>query len=181
MAVDIGVLLRRIGQGDETALAALYAEYSGQVYSLALYVLRNPVLAQEVVQDTFLKLWQNPAAYAPERGEFGSWLLTVARYTAIDRLRREVRRAGRDSVLPDTLATEAGDEAVEARLVGEHLRTLLAHLSQEQRQVVELAYFYGLTHSELAQQLALPLGTVKTRLRLALQKLKELVKRQSFE
>lgn len=181
MAVDIAVLLRRIQQGDEAALAALYAEYSRPVYSLALHLLRNPLLAQEAAQDTFLKLWRNPAAYAPERGEFGSWLLTVARYTAIDRLRREIRRTGQNTDLPDDLPADTEDEATDARLDGARLHSLLADLPPEQRHVVELAYFGGLTHSELAERLALPLGTVKTRLRLGLAKLRESLIRQSFD
>lgn len=174
MAPEVAPLLRRVAQGDEAALAILYAQFGTTVYSLVMQVLHDPTLAQEVTQDTFMKVWQHPQAWDAAKGQFSSWLLTTARYTAIDRLRREARRTGKDVELEDNVAAAAEEETLspgEAQL----LHTLLGELPQEQRQVVELAYFKGLKHSELAAQLDLPLGTVKTRLRLGLQKLKGLL------
>lgn len=172
MSFDAAPYLRRIARGDEGALAVLYAQFSGPVYSLALRVLGDPRLAQEVTQDVFLKVWTNPQAWDARRGQFSSWLLTLTRYTAIDHLRRERRRTGRDTELSEQIA--AADDAPEAA-PPDRLRDLLAHLPDEQRQVVELAYFGGLRHSELAERLGLPLGTVKTRLRLGLSKLRALL------
>jgi RNA polymerase sigma-70 factor (ECF subfamily) len=173
MTLDIQALLRRIARQDETALAVLYAEYSTPVYSLALYVLRNPALAQEVMQDTFMKVWNNPHAYDPGKGQFSSWLLTVTRHTAIDRLRQEIRHTGKDVPLEDNLLVD--DEAALSAHDAEKLRDLLRELPPEQCTVIQLVYFRGYTHSELADHLGVPLGTVKTRLRLGLQKLKGLM------
>jgi RNA polymerase sigma-70 factor (ECF subfamily) len=173
MAFDIAVVLERIRQGDETALAALYAIYGQPVYSLTLQVLRHPLLAQEATQDTFLKVWNNPRAYNPAKGQFGSWLLTLARYTAIDHLRREIRRTGRDVALADDLIAEENERLPEHETY--RLHHLLGELPPEQRQLVEMAYFEGLTHSQMAEKLGLPLGTIKTRLRLGLQKLRGLL------
>jgi len=173
MSVPIEQLVRRVARRDEAALALIYAQFGTPVYSLALQILRDPGLAQEVTQDTFMKIWQNPQAWNPAKGQFGSWLLTMARYTAIDRLRHELRRTGRNIALEEAAtAAEEGQEALDDDQPLERLLELLSDLPHEQRQVVELAYFQGLKHSELAERLSIPLGTVKTRLRLGLQKLK---------
>ncbi|MCS6844425.1 MAG: sigma-70 family RNA polymerase sigma factor [Caldilineales bacterium] len=170
-------LVHRITQSDEGALMLLYERYGGQVYSLALRVLRNPALAEEATQDTFLKVWHKGVQWSPSKGLFSSWLLTVARYTAIDHLRRERRQ-----VLSRTTPPEVAPWA-SARLPsvdtprwqdGQVLRTLMEQLPAEQRTVIELAFYQGMTHSELAEHLGWPLGTVKTRLRLGLQKLRSL-------
>lgn len=174
MTLDALILLRRIRSGDEAALAALYAAYGRLVYSLALQILRSPMLAQEATQDTFLKIWRNPQAYDETKGQFSSWLLTLARYTAIDRLRREVRHGDSFTPLDENIPHEV-DEPLFSEHDVSHLHTMLALLPNEQRVCVELAYFHGLTHSQIAEKLAQPLGTVKTRLRLGLQKLKELM------
>ncbi len=173
MSADPTALLRRIAQGDERALEALYDAYAGRVYGLVLRVMGDAALAQEVTQDVFLKVWQRPHTWNPERGQFSSWLLTVARYTAVDRLRTEALRSGRSVPLLDELDTliDADPDPTEY----DSLRALLRRLPDEQRQVIELAYFRGLTHSELAAALNLPLGTVKTRLRAGLQKLRALL------
>lgn len=172
-----GVLLQRISDGDGDALIALHRRYVNLVYSMAWRVLRDAGLAEEVTQDVFLKLWQKSRLYDPGRGRFSGWLAGVARFTAIDRLRREGRRPPID----EPPAAYADDEEAMERLLpsdhaawerGQDLRMLLAQLPFEQRQAIELAYYGGLTHSELAEQLGVPLGTVKGRLRLGLEKLK---------
>ena len=176
---DDGVLLQRIAAGDSNALLVLHKRYANLVYSMAWRVLQDVGLAEEVTQDVFMKLWQRSQRYDAGRGRFSAWLLSVTRFAAIDRLRQEGRRpsvveqSGDD---PDEQASLEqllpSDHASWVR--GQHLRLLLEELPSEQRQVVELAYFGGLTHSELASYLGLPLGTVKGRLRLALEKLRAL-------
>ena len=177
--LDDGVLLQRTAAGDSDALLALHKRYANLVYSMAWRVLQDVGLAEEVTQDVFMKLWQQSQRYDAERGRFSSWLLSVTRFAAIDRLRKEGRRP---------LAAELPEGAPEdqsslERLLttdhvswerGQHLRLVLGQLPTEQREVIELAYFGGLTHSELAQHLGLPLGTVKGRLRLGLERLRGL-------
>jgi RNA polymerase sigma-70 factor (ECF subfamily) len=174
-----GQLVQAAGRGDENALLMLHQRYVNLVYSMAWRVLQDVGLAEEVTQDIFLKLWQKGQQYDPGRGRFSSWLLSVTRFAAIDRLRREGRQPR-----PAEVATGDEDEtAALERLLptdhaawerGQHLRLLLAQLPPDQRQIIELAYFGGMTHSELAEHLGLPLGTVKGRLRLGLEKLRSL-------
>jgi RNA polymerase sigma-70 factor, ECF subfamily len=176
---DDGVLVQRASGGDSDALLALHQRYANLVYSMAWRVLQDVGLAEEVTQDVFMKLWQRGQRFDPARGRFSAWLLSVTRFAAIDRLRQEGRRP-----LPAEMGAGAPDapDALETLLTtdhvswerGQHLRLLLEQLPAEQRQAVELAYFGGLSHSELAAHLGLPLGTVKGRLRLGLERLREL-------
>lgn len=175
-------ILHRMALRDEGALAELYAHYGRVVYSLAMRVLGHAGWAEETTQDVFLKVWRDPHAWDPSGGTFESWFLTLARYTAIDRLRRETRHQPATQVpLDDDIQADddPGWEAVEQEQTAAQVRGLLDSLSHAQRQVVEMAFFRGMTHSELAAALSLPLGTVKTRLRLALQKLKALWEEKS--
>jgi RNA polymerase sigma factor (sigma-70 family) len=165
-------LLRRIGERDEDALSALYDRYADRVYSFALHTLQNPALAEEVTQDTFLKIWYRPDVWDPTRGKFSSWLLTVTRYTAIDLLRKEQRRPTQISVPLETLPDGHADEIWQSD--DEEIRSLIGQLPVEQAQAIEYTFFRGMTHSEIALALQLPLGTVKTRLRLGLMKLRVL-------
>lgn len=177
--MEDGQLLQAVARGDQEALITLHRRYVNLVYSMAWRVLQDVGLAEEVTQDIFLKLWDKGQRYDPARGRFSSWLLSVTRFAAIDRLRREGRRPRQAEVATGDLD---GSEALERLLPsdhaawerGQHLRLVLAQLPHEQRQIIELAYFGGLTHSELAEQLGLPLGTVKGRLRLGLEKLRSL-------
>lgn len=176
---DDGILLQRMAAGDSDALLALHKRYANLVYSIAWRVLRDVGLAEEVTQDVFMKLWQRSQRYDAGRGRFSAWLLSVTRFAAIDRLRREGRRPPLveppDRDIDDSTWLEQllpTDYASWER--GQHLRLLLEQLPAEQWQVVELAFFGGLTHSELAEHLGLPLGTVKGRLRLGLEKLRSL-------
>lgn len=168
-------LMQRIVQQEQQALRMLYNRYGNAVYSLALRILRTPGLAEEVTQDTFLKVWQRAERWDSNRGKLSSWLLTVARHTAIDRIRRENRRPTGNAMDLEKIAYAAGREAhvdTPQWENGQLLRSLMAKLPSEQAEVIELAFFQGMTHSELAEHLDLPLGTVKTRLRLGMQKLK---------
>lgn len=168
--------MQRVRSGDQQALAALYDRYGGPVYSMALFVLRSRPQAEEVTQSVFLRVWQRAEHWDPGRGQLVSWLLTLARYTAIDVLRREQRRpALLDTPLDDMpqLAAQLNPTDDPAWHDGHLLRNLLGRLPAEQAQAIHLAFFNGMTHSEIAAALGLPLGTVKTRLRLGLNKLRE--------
>jgi RNA polymerase sigma-70 factor, ECF subfamily len=177
--LEDSALLQRVAAGDSDALVALHKRYVNLVYSMAWRVLQDVGLAEEVTQDVFMKLWRQGQRYDPARGRFSAWLLSVTRFAAIDRLRQEGRRP---SAVELTDGSSDEQTALERLLTtdhaawerGQHLRLLLGQLPAEQRQVIELAYYGGLTHSELAEQLGLPLGTVKGRLRLGLERLRGL-------
>jgi RNA polymerase sigma-70 factor (ECF subfamily) len=174
---DDSSLMKRLVAQDQTALSELYEQYGRLVYSFTLRVLQNNTLAEEATQDTFLKVWNHPQSWNPELGRLVSWLLTIARYTAIDRLRRERRVVPAPTFSLDDMIFDIGerdDDEEPDWMDGERLRSLLERLPAEQREVLELAYFQGMTHTELAEALQLPLGTVKTRLRIGLQRLKGL-------
>jgi RNA polymerase sigma-70 factor (ECF subfamily) len=172
-------LINRIVEHQQSALEALYQRYGKLVYSLVLRILQTRELAEEVTQDIFLNVWNHPETWNPNGGRLSSWLLTVARYKAIDRVRREQRR-------PDTLADPLNEDQISNEHVlqpddpaiedGHLIRALVTQLPADQAQIIELAFFQGMTHREMADLLDLPLGTVKTRVRLALHKLKTLWK-----
>ena len=175
-AADAALMLRITNQ-DQTALMELYQRFGSQVYGLVLRVLRDSQLAEEAAQDTFLKVWHKAEQWDPSRGQLSSWLLTIARYAAIDRLRREQRHSSASGPFLDSLAEHASapERVGDHRwLDGQLLRQFLTTLPEEQALVIELAFFQGMTHSELAEYLQWPLGTVKTRLRSGLQKLRAL-------
>lgn len=168
-------LMNRIAQRDEAALTELYQHYGSLVYSLALRILQNRELAEEITQDIFLMVWNRSESWSSSRGQLSSWLLTVTRYRAIDRIRHEQRRPDMQATVlnEDLMRSEQSRQPDDPRLEDSRLlHTLLSQLPPEQAQVIELAFFGGLTHSALAEMLNLPLGTVKTRLRLGLQKLR---------
>ncbi len=153
----------------------LYHRYCNLVFGLALQVARHPLLAEEITQDVFLKLWLQPNRWDPLLGQFSSWLLTITRNAAIDRMRKERRHLSATVDLNAALANQAAELPLNDNalwLEGQLLGRLLRELPAEQRQLVELAFYQGYTHSELATGLNLPLGTVKTRLRSGLQKLR---------
>ena len=167
-------LMQKIRQGDQSALVLLYARYGNAVYGLALYVLHDAGLAEEVTQDTFLKVWKQSERWDADKGKLSSWLLTVARHTAIDRYRKLQRRPPPGLPLEDA-ERSAGQIAVvdtQQWVDGQLLARLLSQLPGEQAQLIHLAFYQGMSHSEMAESLLLPLGTVKTRLRLGLHKLR---------
>lgn len=170
-------LIQRISARDQAVLSELYQRYIDMVYDLAYYILRSAELAEEVSQDTFLKVWNQAHAWDPQRGGLSTWLLTITRYTAIDRLRMENRRASWGAVdLDDVIeflanGGSSGEEAWQNRQL---IDSMMRELSPDQFQVIELAFYQGMTHTEIAEKLSLPLGTVKGRLRSALQKLRDL-------
>lgn len=159
-------LLDRIRRGDEQAMAALYERYSRVVYSVAMRVLRDPGSAEDVLQDVFLGVWRRPETFISARGSVGGWLAVVARNRAIDILRRKRPSEQIEEVYlasPFNLA----DEAERNRMM-QRARAVIMRLPPEQRKTLEMAYFDGLTHSEIAEMTGDPLGTVKTRIRTAL-------------
>jgi len=165
-------LIRRILSGDEVALGVLYDRYGGRVYSVAKRILQDDGAAEEILQDIFHQLWRNAAAFDSARGALGSWLLLMARNRSIDRLRRRIPAA-----TEEVAATLHGpgldiENAVAANEMTERVREALRALPEAQREAMELAYFEGLTQSEIAKRTGDPLGTVKTRLRTALASLK---------
>jgi len=168
-------LLQQIQTGDEEALVALHAQYASLVYSVAYRILNEQMAAEEVTQDTFMRLWHKSYTYDPEKGRFITWLLTVTRRLAIDVLRQRQRREPNTGMLfmdedpnlwENVLATEGGSD------LRRTLVSVLSELPAEQRELIELVYFYGMTHSDIAETRGLPLGTVKTRIRLGMQKLR---------
>jgi len=166
----------RIAGGDHAALADIYDRHARGIYSLALRIVRRPEDAEDVTQQVFTQAWRTAARYDRTRGAVAAWLLMMARSRAIDCLRR--RDAARSDDANDSQLVAIPDpgpsveHVVATREQIEHARTALNGLSPEQRQAIELAYYGGLTHSEIAQQTSTPLGTVKTRVRSALQTLR---------
>jgi RNA polymerase sigma-70 factor (ECF subfamily) len=175
---DDRALMERLRAKDQHALAALYERYSRPVFNLALYVLQHRGQAEEITQDVFVLIWRSPEKWRPEKGQLGSWLMAVTRYLAIDRLRKENSRPTGSALSLDDDATRLSERleisvSPSAQDDAQLLRTLLARLPKEQVQVLVLAYFRGLTHDEIARRLNIPPGTVKSRIRLGLEKLRE--------
>ena len=168
-------LARRVAARDRAAFLALYDRYAGRVYGLCLRMLQDSAAAEEVSQETFLKLWARAGQFDPSRGALVSWLLTIARRSALDRFRREARRPRRqpdDSDEGLDRIPDPSSESEEARWGS--LRLALQELPAEQRSAIQLAYYQGLSHREIAEFLDIPLGTVKTRIRLGMQRLRRL-------
>ena len=170
-------IMRRISARDQQALSELYQACGGVIYGMALRVVRDNTLAEEVTQDTFLKVWNQAYRWEPERGKVISWMLTITRYTAIDRLRREKRQSpwmsiGLDDVLNMMGQTGYVDDPdwQDVRLI----RSMLQSLPQENQEAIELSFFRAMSHQEMADHLRLPLGTVKSRVRRSLQMLRGL-------
>jgi RNA polymerase sigma-70 factor (ECF subfamily) len=167
-------LIQAVAEGDQQAFMTLYDLHAARVHALTLHVLGDSMLAEEATQDTFLKLWGRARQFVPARGSFSSWLLTIARRTALDLLRREGRRpmlsgATDPDAIWSTLADKSRD-AGEARWRSMHFAVL--SLPENQRQVIELGFYQGLSQSEIASELGWPLGTVKTRMRAAIEALR---------
>ena len=160
------VLLSLVRQGDESAMAAIFDRYSKVVYSVALRVLRDPASAEDVLQEIFLQIWRNPDGFIATRGTLGGWLAVVSRNRSIDTLRRKRPSEQVDEMLlPSTY--NLADEAVRNGMI-DKARVVIHKLPAEQRKTLEMAFFDGMTHSEIAELTGDPLGTVKTRIRSAL-------------
>jgi len=178
------VLAARLAAGDDHALAEVFDDLAHSVYGSALRVLGDNSAAQDVVQDVFVELWRRPGRYDPAVGTLRTYLTVLARHRAVDLVRSELRRVARQErscrLTPAPLPAGAGDEVVAAETAG-LVRSAVQLLPAGQRQVVELAYFEGLTCREVAHAVGIPEGTAKSRLRLALAKLEEMLDRQLLE
>jgi RNA polymerase sigma-70 factor, ECF subfamily len=170
-AQDDAALLSLVQKGNESAMASLFDRYSKVVYSVALRVLRDPASAEDVLQEVFMQIWRNPNGFIATRGSLGGWLAVVARNRSIDALRRK-----RPSEQVDDMALASNynlaNEAERNNLM-EKARGVIRLLPMEQRKTLEMAFFDGLTHSEIAEMTGDPLGTVKTRIRSALTSLRK--------
>ena len=174
-------LLRRIAQRERSAFEDLYARYVNILYASALKFVKEDADAQDVVQDVFIQIWDKAKLYDPAKGKPLTWALTLTRNRAIDRIRAIQRRTRlRDEFEQETFVDESAGvrealSGVDASEKGQILRKAVSQLSPQQKKVIELAYFGGLTQTEIAEKLGEPLGTVKARARRGLLKLKELL------
>ena len=168
--------MRRILNGDESALGTLYDHYGGLVYSVANRILRDTGAAEEVLQDIFHQIWRTAARFDFERGSLTAWLLVMARSRSIDRLRRRSLPTAEDPVESADMVLRADfnlEAAAAQNLMMTQVRKALEALPDTQREAMELAYFEGLTQTEIASRTGDPLGTVKTRMRTAIASLKK--------
>ncbi len=174
-------LMAAIAHHDEQAFGALYDRYADLVYSTSLRVLHDPQLAEDATQDIFVRLWERPGAFVSARGRFMSWLMSVTRNRAVDEIRARGRRQRREASGLESTDEPVGHvdrfendplRAAQAQEDQQSVRGALEGLPREQRVALELAYFRGLTQQEIAAKLHEPLGTVKTRIRLGMQKLR---------
>jgi RNA polymerase sigma-70 factor (ECF subfamily) len=159
-------LLARVTRGDERAMAVLFDRYSRIVYSVSLRVLRDTAAAEDVMQEIFMQIWRNPNSFVAAKGSLGGWLSVVARNRSIDTLRRK-RPSEQVEELNLASAFNLAEDS-ERNLLMERARAAVVLLPAEQRKALEMAFFDGLTHSEIAEMTGDPLGTVKTRIRSAL-------------
>jgi RNA polymerase sigma factor (sigma-70 family) len=171
-------LHRRLATGDRGAFDELYRRYSPLAYGLALRLTGQPLLAQDVVHDAFLAIWRAPEAYDPARGAFRTFFLSLVHHRAVDTIRREQRLRDRNERAAN-LEPVTGEDVAEAvteeaflHVRRKEVREALADLSPDQRQVLEMAYFGGMTQVDIAEALGIPLGTVKTRTFAAMRKLR---------
>jgi RNA polymerase sigma-70 factor, ECF subfamily len=164
------LLLHRMADGDESALAQLYDQWSRRVHTLAFWILKDSDDAEDVVEETFWQLWRTAGQFDRARASAGAWLMLIARSRAVDRLRAQRRRVERTAAavsdLPDSLEPDPAE-------CDPKLAEALGALPPEQREALQLAFFAGLSHSEIAERTAQPLGTIKTRIRLAMDKLRQ--------
>ena len=171
-------LIHRITLDDQAALEALYSRYSTAVYSLAMYMLKQQALAEDATQETFLNIWLKASSFNADRGQPKSWIMSVAHHKIVDLIRSRRRTSsmtdpGGDETLELLPSGQAStEEQVEQSLQRERILKALTLVPEAQREVVMLAYFEGYSQSEMAEKLGQPLGTIKTRVRLAMQKLR---------
>ncbi len=172
----LGELLRLASRGDQGAFASLYDATSRRAYGLALRVVRDPAQAEEVTQEAFLEVWRTASRFDPDRGSALAWLLTIVHRKAVDRVRSAEAASRRDVAYHQQnqpVAHDATAEAAEASLEARRVRGALGNLTEVQREALELAYFGGYTHTEVATMLDLPVGTAKTRIRDGLIRLRD--------
>jgi RNA polymerase sigma-70 factor (ECF subfamily) len=177
--LDNEELMERLSYRDLQAFRVLYQRFGSLVYSTCLRIVRDSQVAEDVTQEIFLRIWRKPERYVAQRGRFLTWLTSVTRNRAVDEVRSRNRRFRHETASPEEqereiAGPETNDPALTAELADQRRLILaaMAGLPEEQRQVIELAYFGGLTQAEIAERLSQPLGTVKTRIRLGMRKLR---------
>ena len=164
--------ITRLQRQDQTVIGALYDAYGGALYGVALRIVQSPELAQQVLQDTFLKVWRNGQSYDATKGRLFTWMVNIARNTAIDATRTaHFRRRGKTDPL-ENLVHKPGGQVLNPEHIG--LREAVGALDGKYRQLIELLYFEGYTQEEAAESTGIPLGTIKTRLRYAISELRRL-------
>ena len=172
-------LIMKMMAGDEDALSIIYDRYSALLFGMLMRILKDQQAAEEVLQDMFLQLWRNAGQFDAGRGSLAAWLLVIGRNRAISRLRsranREVLEEKEDAYANTFVSSQNVEDEVSRTELMEILKAALAQLPVEQRLAVELAYFEGMTQSEIATKTGSPLGTVKTRVRAAMQSLKQIL------
>lgn len=166
-------LLERVAQRDQAALATLYDRWAAKMLGVIRRFLRDPALAEDVLQQTFLEVWLKASSFAPERGRPELWISLIARSRALDALRK--RREAQPVEPLDWIGEQAGADLMEQRETGAALEAALDRLPVDQSRAIRLAFFDGWTHEQIAQHLTLPLGTVKTRIRLGMKRLGQLL------
>ncbi len=172
MPTTDAALIQKITERDEAALAALYDRYAGMLSSVLNRILRDTQAAEEILQDIFYQLWCSASRFDPARGSLPGWLLVIARNRAISRLRRHNPAAG-EEILENTVVMPSDLESnVSQQQMLDRVKRAMQNLPPEQRTAIDFAFFSGMTHSEIAERTGDPLGTVKTRLRTALETLK---------
>jgi RNA polymerase sigma-70 factor (ECF subfamily) len=178
-AARLAELLARTALADRAAFEALYAATRAKLFAVSLRIVRERPLAEEALQDSFVSIWNRASGYAPAKSAPLTWMTAIVRNRSLDIVRRSREEPDIDDTLAANLADEAPtpDRAVQARVAHHTLRDCLEELEAEQRQSIALAFFHGLTHSELAAHLRRPLGTVKTHVRRGLIRLRECLER----
>lgn len=183
------VLLSQVAQGQSAALETLYDRYASTVLAISLKVIGDQSAAEDILQEAFWRVWRGAATYQPQRGSFTGWLFRIARNLAIDSYRRRNVRpqvfteANNADQILDQMPDPNIDvvEQAQSNFKNQQVRKALASLPQMQRQVIEMAYFYGMTRQEIAEATGEALGTIHTRARLGLQKLREELEKEEFE
>jgi RNA polymerase sigma-70 factor, ECF subfamily len=172
--VPLAVLLGQVARGDHAAFGAVYDQVAGQVFGLVRAVLRDPAQAEEVCQEVLLDVWRNAVHFDPSRGTAQAWLMTLAHRRAVDRVRAQQAATAREQrVARPDISYDSVAETVEARLDAERVRRCLGALTDLQRESITLAYYQGRTYREVAALLSVPVGTVKTRMRDGLIRLRD--------
>jgi len=174
-------LVALVARGDETALAELYDRLGRLAYGLALRVVRDRTLAEDVVQDAFVAVWRSAGGFVAERGKARTWVMTLVHRRAVDLVRREELRRGEPLETAPTRAADTTEDNAWMRLERERIRAALARLPDAQREAIELAYFGGFTQSQLADRLGEPIGTIKSRMFAGLARLRELLEEVETE
>ncbi len=175
-APDLAALLRQSARGDQRAFARLYDATAARAYGLAVRVVRDPSQAEEVTQEAFLELWRTASRFDPDRGSAISWVLTIVHRKAVDRVRSAEAASRRDTTYQreqQEVDHDATAEAAQASLEAKRVRAAMDQLTPVQREAIELSFFGGYTHAEVATLLDLPLGTAKTRIRDGLIRLRD--------